>query len=78
MNVTEVDAELRGKRPSLWQVPDLLAGLRRLVAKQVAVDWNDLLTATRDLWLTSSMPQGKEQVEILWASLALVRDGTKK
>jgi hypothetical protein len=70
--------ELRGKRPSLWAVPDLLAGMRRIIAKQVAVDWNDLLTAVRDLWLSSPMPAGKEQVEILWASLSLVRDGTKK
>jgi hypothetical protein len=70
--------ELRGKRPSLWQVPDLLAAMRRIIAKQIAVDWNDLLTAVRDLWLTSSMPAGKEQVEILWACLGVVRDGTKK
>jgi hypothetical protein len=70
--------ELRGKRPSLWAVPDLLAAMRRIVAKQRPIDWNDLLTATRDLWLTSPMPAGKEQAEILWASLALVRAGTKK
>jgi nucleoid-associated protein YgaU len=70
--------ELRGKRPSLWAVPDLLAAMRRIIAKQVAVDWNDLLTVVRDLWLSSPMPAGKEQVEILWAALSLVRDGTKK
>jgi hypothetical protein len=70
--------ELRGKRPSLWAVPDLLAAMRRIIAKQVAADWNDLLTAVRDLWLSSPMPSGKEQVEILWASLSLVREGTKK
>ena len=70
--------ELRGKRPSLWAVPDLLAAMRRIVAKQHAVDWNDLLSAVRDLWLTSPMPAGKEQVEILWAALVLVRDATKK
>ena len=28
--------ELRGKRPSLWQVPDLMAAMRRIIAKQVA------------------------------------------
>ena len=70
--------ELRGKRPSLWGVPDLLAAMRRIIAKSIAVDWNDLLTAVRDLWLTSPMPAGREQVEILWASLSLVREGTKK
>jgi hypothetical protein len=70
--------ELRGKRPSLWGVPDLLAGMRRVVAKSIAVDWTDLLSAVRDLWLSSSLPAGKEQVEILWACLSLVRDGTKK
>jgi hypothetical protein len=70
--------ELRGKRPSLWAVPDLLAAMRRIVAKSIAIDWTDLLSAVRDLWLSSSLPAGKEQVEILWACLALVRDGTKK
>jgi hypothetical protein len=70
--------ELRGKRPSLWQVPDLLAAMRRIIAKQVAIDWNDLLTATRDLWQSSTLPAGKEHVEILWACLGVVRDGTKK
>jgi len=70
--------ELRGKRPSLWAVPDLLAAMRRIVAKSIAIDWTDLLTVVRDLWRSSSMPAGKEHVEILWACLALVRDGTKK
>lgn len=70
--------ELRGKRPSLWGVPDLLAGMRRIVAKSIAIDWTDLLSAVRDLWLSSTLPAGKEQVEILWACLSLVRDGTKK
>jgi hypothetical protein len=70
--------ELRGKRPSLWAVPDLLAGMRRIVAKQRDVDWNDLLSAARDLWSTSTLPAGKEQVEILWACLSLIREGTKK
>jgi hypothetical protein len=70
--------ELRGKRPSLWAVPDLLAAMRRIIAKSIAVDWNDLLGAVRDLWLRSPMPAGKEQVEILWAALSLIREGTKK
>ena len=70
--------ELRGKRPNLWAVPDLLAAMRRIIAKSIAIDWTDLLTATRDLWRSSTMPAGKEHVEILWACLGVVRDGTKK
>jgi hypothetical protein len=70
--------ELRGKRPSLWAVPDLLAAMRRIVAKQHPIDWNDLLSAARDLWLTSSLPAGRNQVEMLWSCLSLVREGTKK
>ncbi len=70
--------ELRGKRPSLWQVPDLMAAMRRIIAKQIAIDWTELLTAVRDLWQSSTLPAGKEHVEILWACLGLVRDGTKK
>jgi hypothetical protein len=70
--------ELRGKRPNLWAVPDLLAAMRRIIAKQIAIDWTDLLTAVRDLWRSSTLPAGKEHVEILWACLGVVRDGTKK
>ncbi|HEX2465880.1 MAG TPA: hypothetical protein VHR17_14760 [Thermoanaerobaculia bacterium] len=70
--------ELRGKRPSLWQVPDLMAAMRRIIAKQIPVDWTELLSAVRDLWQSSTLPAGKEHVEILWACLGLVRDGTKK
>ena len=53
-------------------------GLAKVPSKQIAIDWTDLLTAVRDLWRSSSMPAGKEHVEILWACLAVVRDGTKK
>ena len=70
--------ELRGKRPSLWQVPDLMAAMRRIIAKQIPIDWTDLLSVVRDLWQSSTLPAGKEHVEILWACLGLVRDGTKK
>ena len=70
--------ELRGKRPNLWAVPDLLAAMRRIIAKSIAIDWTDLLTAVRDLWRSSTLPAGKEHVEILWACLGVVRDGTKK
>ena len=70
--------ELRGKRPSLWQVPDLMAAMRRIIAKQIPIDWTEVLSAVRDLWQSSTLPAGKEHVEILWACLGLVRDGTKK
>ena len=70
--------ELRGKSPGLWQVPDLMAAIRRIIDKQIEVDFNDLLHAARDLWLGMTLPVGKEQVEILWACIALVRKGTKK
>lgn len=70
--------ELRGKRPSLWQVPDLLAALRRILEREREVDFNDLLTAIRDVWLDLTHPVGKEQVEILWSSLVVIRRATKK
>ena len=70
--------ELRGKSPGLWQVPDLMAAIRRIIDKQIEVDFNDLLHAARDLWRGMTLPVGKEQVEILWACIALVRKGTKK
>ncbi len=70
--------ELRGRRPSLWTVPDLLAAMRRIIDKKLAVDFHELLSATRDIWRDLSLPQGKEQLEILWACLALIRQKTKK
>jgi len=70
--------ELRGKRPGLWTVPDLMAALRRIIQKEIEVDFNALLSATRDLWSAMTLPMGKEQVEILWACIAVIRKGTKK
>ena len=69
--------ELRGKRPSLWTVADLMVALRRILAKGIDVDFNELLSGTRDLWNGMTLPMGKEQGEILWASIALIRKGTK-
>jgi hypothetical protein len=70
--------ELRGRKPGLWQVSDLMAAIRRIIDKQIEVDFNDLLHGTRDLWRGMTLPVGQEQVEILWACIALVRKGTKK
>ena len=70
--------ELRGKRPNLWAVPDLLAALRRILDKGLEVDYNELLAAARDLWSTSSSEAGQSQVAQLEACLALIRKGTKK
>ena len=70
--------ELRGKSPGLWQVSDLMAAIRRIIDKQIEVDFNDLLHGARDLWRSMTLPVGQEQVEILWACIALVRKGTKK
>lgn len=70
--------ELRGKRPNLWTVPDLLAAMRRIIDKKIEVDFHELLSAQRDVWADLSIPFGREQREILWAVLSFVRDKTKK
>jgi hypothetical protein len=70
--------ELRGLRPSHWALPDLMAALRRIIQKGLDVDFNHLLAATRDLWRSSKLPASQDQVDLLWASLALIRKGTKK
>ncbi len=69
--------ELRGKQPSLWTVSDLLAAGRRLAAKNVAVDWHDLLTATRDVWSGMSVPAGRDQLDHLWIVLGFIREKSK-
>ena len=70
--------ELRGKPPGLWRVPDLMAALRRIIDKNLEVDFNALLHGSRDLWSGMTLPVGREQVEILWACIDVVRKGTKK
>lgn len=70
--------ELGGKRPALWSVPDLFAAMRRILDKKLAVDWTALLTAQRDVWRDLTLPFGREQLEILWACLVLMRKNTKK
>ncbi len=70
--------EMGGLRPAMWTVPDLLAAMRRVIEKKRPVDWNDFLMAVRDIWADSSLPHGREQLEVLWASLAQMRKSTKK
>lgn len=70
--------ELAGKQPSLWRVPDVLAAMRRLLDRKVDFDAYALLSAVRDVWRGMTLPFGREQLEILWASLAFIRGKTKK
>ncbi len=70
--------ELRGKRPNLWTVPDLLAAMRRIIVKKEEVDFHELLSAERDVWSDMTIPFGQEQREILWAVVSFVRTKTKK
>ena len=70
--------ELRGKRPNLWTVPDLIAAMRRIIDKKLGVDFHHLLSAARDIWAEMTIPFGQEQREILWAVVAFVREKTKK
>ncbi|MFQ5350366.1 MAG: hypothetical protein ACE5EG_07985 [Thermoanaerobaculia bacterium] len=70
--------ELRGLQPSLWTTPDLFAAMRRIIDKQIEVDFHDLLSAVRDVWRNLDLPRGRENLEILWTCLAFVRGKTKK
>jgi hypothetical protein len=69
--------ELAGKRPSLWNVSDLFAALRRLIEKKVAVDWGHLLHAIRDVWASLTLPHGREQLMVLWNCLVVIRQKKK-
>jgi hypothetical protein len=70
--------ELRGKHPSLWTTPDLFAAMRRIIDKKRGVSFHALLSAARDIWRGSDLPQGREQLEVLWASLDFIRSKTRK
>ena len=70
--------ELGGRRPAMWAMADLLAAMRRIYEKNHPVNWTDFLSAVRDVWRDSDLPFGKEQLEILWSSLTLIRKKTKK
>lgn len=69
--------ELRGKRPSLWNASDVFAALRRVIDKKRDVAFHDLLSAVRDVWRGLSLPQGREQLEVLWGCLDFIRSKTK-
>ncbi|HEX9945490.1 MAG TPA: hypothetical protein VGG03_26045 [Thermoanaerobaculia bacterium] len=69
--------ELRGKRPALWSVSDLFAAMRRILERKHPVDWTEFLTAQRDVWREISLPFGREQLEVLWNCLLLMRKNTK-
>src|SRR6185295_11441754 len=70
--------ELGGLRPAMWNVSDLFAAMRRVIEKKRPVDWNDFLSAQRDVWRDLALPFGREQIEILWACLVQMRKSTKK
>jgi hypothetical protein len=69
---------LAGKQPALWTTPDLFAAIRRIIDRQRQVDLHDLLSAARDVWRDQTLPRGREQLDMLWACLAFVRQKTKK
>jgi len=70
--------ELGGRRPALWTVADLFAAMRRIIEKGRPVDWHDFLSAVRDVWRDHELPFGREQIEVLWGCLVLIRKNTKK
>ena len=70
--------ELGGKQPSLWTAADVFAALRRFIDRKVDVDIHDFLSAVRDVWKGLTLPHGKEQLEVLWATIDFVRTKTRK
>ncbi|MEE9472962.1 MAG: hypothetical protein V3V82_03150 [Acidimicrobiia bacterium] len=70
--------ELAGKQPSLWTTSDLFVAMRRIIDRQRQVDLHDFLSAVRDVWRDQTLPRGREQLDMLWACLAFVRQKTKK
>ena len=70
--------ELAGKQPALWTTSDLFVALRRIIERDLPVDYNDLLSAIRDVWRALTLPHGRDQLDSLWACLDLLRQKTKK
>jgi len=70
--------ELAGKQPALWTTSDLFVVVRRIIQRDLPVDFNELLSAIRDVWRGLSLPHGKDQLETLRACLDLIRQKTKK
>ena len=62
----------------MWDVSDLFAAMRRIIDKNRDVDFHELLSAVRDVWRDLGLPRGKEQLEVLWACVDLIRRKTKK
>jgi hypothetical protein len=69
---------LRGKRPALWEAADFFAALRRLLEPRQVVSPYDLLSGLRDVWRTSTLPRGREQLLVMWHCLVQARRVTKK
>ncbi len=69
---------LRGKRPALWEAADFFAALRRLLQQKEGVSPYELLSALRDVWRTSTLPRGREQLLVMWNCLVQARRVTKK
>ena len=70
--------ELRGKQPTLWTAQDVFHAMRRILEKKRPIDHHELLSAVRDVWRGMTVPQGREQLEQLWACLAFIRKKTRK
>lgn len=70
--------ELAGKQPALWTTSDLFVVVRRILERELPVDFTELLSATRDVWKGLTLPHGRDQLETLWACLDLIRQKTKK
>jgi hypothetical protein len=70
--------ELGGKQPSLWTVADLMVATRRIIDREIEIDFHDLLSAVRDVWAGMTLPHGQTQVDQLRAVLSLIRQKTKK
>ena len=70
--------ELRGKNPALWTAQDVFHAMRRILEKKRPIDHHDLLSAVRDVWRGMTLPHGREQLEQMWACLALIRKKTRK
>ncbi len=69
--------QLAGKQPALWTASDLFVALRRIIERDLPVNYNDLLSAIRDVWRGLTLPHGSAQLESLWACLDLIRQKTK-
>ena len=70
--------ELAGKQPSLWTVADLMVATRRIIDREIEIDFYDLFSAVRDVWASMTLPHGQTQLDQLRAILSFIRQKTKK